>query len=145
MKTSYEHCHFFPPDLQSLQNRSVIQKSNKNSGFHLSSLFHHKLTITFCNNMSIIKRQRQLHLGIMDVQLQTEQQPWIPIFARNTKIGTHILPSHQLKLDPSSTRIRAKVLLLSGGAKAAFKSQLSSPVTGLSLSSLQLGCDVSRT
>lgn len=40
-----------------LQNRSVIQKSNKNSGFNLFSLFHHKLTITFCNNMSSIKRE----------------------------------------------------------------------------------------
>lgn len=35
------------------------------------------------------------------------------VFARNTKMVTHILPSHQLKLEPSSTDIRAKVPLLS--------------------------------
>lgn len=37
----------------------------------------------------------------------------VPVFARNTKMETNILLSHQLKFDPLSTDIRAKVLLLS--------------------------------
>lgn len=56
MKTSHEPCHFFPPDLWSLTKEVCNTKSNKNSEFNLLGLFHHKLTITFFNDVSSIKK-----------------------------------------------------------------------------------------
>lgn len=124
MKTSHEPCHFFPPDLWSLTKYVCNTKSNKNSGFNLLSLFHHKLTITFCNNVSSIKREvRGKDSYVLELLSLAADRGClaagmdfsviVPVFARSTKTVKHILLSHQLKLDLSSTDIKAKVLLLS--------------------------------
>lgn len=138
-----------------LQNWSVIQKSNKNSGFNLFSLFHHKLTKTFCNNMSSIKREVRgkdsyiLEFWKCSCRQSSSHEFWChPSFCKKYKDGNTHSSLSSTRPWPIVTDIRAKVLLLPvvlWWAKVAFKSQLSSPVTGLSLCSLQLGCAVSRT
>lgn len=72
----------------------------------------------------------------------------VPVFARNTKRVKHILLSHQLKLDPTSTDIKPKFFCYqwcSDGAAVASTEKSSSLVKGLSSSGCQLGRDVSRT
>lgn len=145
-----------------LQNMSVIQKVIKtlDSIYSASSI----TTITFCNNVSSIKREvRGKDSYILELLSSAADRGClaagmdfsviVPVFARSTKMVKHILLSHQLKLDLSSTDIKAKVLLLSvvlwwgrsGLQEKKKKKKSSSLVKGLSLSSLQLGCHVSKT
>lgn len=160
MKTSHEPCYFLPPDLWSLTKQVCNTKSNKNSGFNLLSLFHLKLTTTFCNNVSSIKREvRGQDSYILELRKFSCRYKGclaagmdfniiVPVFARNTKRVKHILLSHQLKLDPTSTDIKPKFFCYqwcSDGAAVASTEKSSSLVKGLSSSGCQLGRDVSRT